>query len=99
MSNVVSPPDFVTIITNIAVFVTASGATLAAIWGTVRRIRSAIPEEKGKGEKVIGGAIMDTTTLLMWSESNRDVIDAIHQNTKEMMELRFAVTSLKDRLK
>ena len=97
MPNVASSPDFVTIITNIAVLVAAVGTTIAAIWGAVRKIKSALPEDKA--ERVIGGAIMDTTTLLMWSESNRDVADAMHQNTKEMMELRFAVTSLKDKLK
>lgn len=96
MSNV-SSPDLVTIITNVAVFVAAAGTTIAAIWGAVKKIKSALPDEKTG--KVIGGAIMETTTILMWSESNRDVVDALRDHQKEMMELRFAVTQLKDAMK
>jgi ribosomal protein L29 len=42
---------------------------------------------------------MDNTTMLMWSESNRDVAEALRETQKELMELRFAVTSLKDKIK
>jgi hypothetical protein len=61
---------------------------------------------------IIGGTIMETTTLLMWSESNRevaekagDVVDAINNNTaaikennRETAELRHQVERLRDKM-
>lgn len=101
MSNAVTSPDLVTIITNIAVFVAAAGTTIAAIWGAVKKIKTALPEQSStaSGVKALGATIMDNTTMLMWSESNRDVVDALRDHQKEMMELRFAVVQLKDAMK
>lgn len=104
MNNVVTSPDFVTIVTNVGVFLAAAGTVVVAIWSAAKKIKNAMPAEETT-HKVVGGMIMDTTTLLMWSESNRHVVDGLSDLQhgmgtleKEMTELRFAVTQLKDKL-
>lgn len=100
MSQVVSSPDFVSIATNAGVFLAAVGTVIAAIWSAVKKIKSVeVGSDAKTASKVIGGAIMDTTTLLMWQESNRDVAEALRDHQKEMMELRFAVIQLRDTMK
>ena len=99
MTNAVASLDLTTWITNAFVLIAAVGSTIAAIWGTVKKIKSGLPEEKGATSRVVGASIMDNHSILMWSESNRDVVDALRDHQKEMMELRFAVIQLKDAMK
>lgn len=94
-----SSPGFVTIVTNAGVFLAAMGTAAAAVWSAVKKIKTALPADQPTTGKVVSGMIMDNTTLLMWSESNRTVGDKIDDLTDEMKELRFAVTQLKDKLK
>ncbi len=42
-------------------------------------------------QRIVGGTIMETTTLLMWSESNRDAVEA-------MVALKAAICTLVDRI-
>lgn len=98
MSNIVSSPDFIAIITNVGVLLAAVGTVIAAIWSAVKKIKSVETDSKSAA-KVIGGAILDSTTLLMWSESNRDVAEALRDHQREMAELRFAVMQLRDTMR
>lgn len=91
--------DVTTIATNIGVGLGLAGAAIAAIWKAVKKIKEAMPSDDPTVQRVMSGMIMDNTTLLMWSESNRTVGDKIDDLTDEMKELRFAVTQLKDTLK
>lgn len=105
----VSPPDFVTLITNVGIFIATAGATVVAIYSAVKKVEEALPDDANNKTKVVGGMIVDHTSMLMWSESNRLVVDAIesHQNTmrdttdkvtKEIMELRFVMSQVRDKL-
>lgn len=97
MSQIVSSPDFVSIATNAGVFFAAVGTVIAAIWSAVKKIKTVETGADPKtASKVLGGAILDSTTILMWQESNRDVVEALRDHQKEVMELRFAVVQLKD---
>lgn len=97
MSQIVSSPDFVSIATNAGVFFAAVGTVIAAIWSAVKKIKTVETGADPKtASKVLGGAILDSTTILMWQESNRDVAEALRDHQKEVMELRFAVVQLKD---
>lgn len=106
MPSVPVSSDFVTIATNAGVFLAAVGTVIAAIWTAVKKIKSVSGDEsKLPGAKLMGGAILDNTTMVMWSESNRDVaeamrdgITALHAHRDEMKELRFAMIQLKDKL-
>lgn len=98
MSNIVSSPDFIAIVTNAGVFLAAVGTVIAAIWSAVKKIKSVDSDSKSTA-KVLGGAILDSTTLLMWSESNRDVAEALRDHQREMAELRFAVLQLRDTMR
>lgn len=100
MHQIVSSPDFITITTNVGVFLAALGTVVAAIWTAVKKIKTLTPsDDPASKAKFVGGSIMENHTLLMWSESNRDVIDALRDHQKEMMELRFAIVQLRDTLK
>lgn len=99
MSSIVASPDFITIVTNVGVFLAASGTVIAAIWSAVKKIKMLEDRSQMTTAKAVGGAIMDNTTMLMWSESNRDVTEALRDVHREMMELRFAVVQLKDTMK
>lgn len=94
MSNVATSPDFITVVTNVGVLLAAIGTVIAAIWQAVKKIKAQLPEETAT--KIVGGSIMDTTTMIMFVESNRELIQALRENTKEMMELRFATVQMKD---
>lgn len=96
MSNVATSPDFVTIATNVGVLFAALGTVVAAIWQTVKKIKEHLPEGDNPNTRVVGGSIMDTTTMIMFVESQRELMAVIREQTKETMELRFAVTQLKD---
>lgn len=97
MSNAATSPDFVTIVTNIGVLLAAVGTVVAAIWGAVKKIKTALPDDSSSSAtKIVGGSIMDTTTMMLFVESQREMMGAVRDNTREMMELRFAVVSLKD---
>lgn len=98
MQQVALSPDFITIVTNVGVFLAAAGTVIAAIWSAVKKIKTAMPDN-ATTNKVIGGMIMDHTTLLMWSESNKGVSESLDDLQKEMRELRFAVMQLKDAVK
>lgn len=98
MPHIVSSPDFITVATNVGVFLAALGTVIAAIWQAVKKIKTLTPDESSPA-KVLGGAIMDNHTMLLWSESNRAVVDALRDHQREMMELRFATLQLKDTLK
>lgn len=100
MHQVVSSPDFITITTNVGVFLAALGTVVAAIWTAVKKIKTVTPESTAQQtQKVIGGMILDHTTMLMWSESNKEVAEALRDLKDEMKETRFAMTQLKDALK
>jgi hypothetical protein len=92
-------PDFVTVVTNVSVFLAASGSVAVAIWGAVKKIKSAIPVDDTSGRATIaGGMLMDRTSMLMWSESNKAVVDELGDLRDEMRELRFVMTQLKDKM-
>lgn len=98
-TEIASSPDFVTIVTNVGVFLAAAGTVVAAIWQAVKKVRTALPADQPTTGRVMSGMIMDNTTLLMWSESNRTSAEAMGDLEKEVRELRFAVTQLKDKMK
>lgn len=97
MSQLAVSPDLVTVITNVGVFLAASGTVIAAIWQAVKKIKTVMPETPA-GSRVMSGMIMENQTLLMWSESNRSVVEKMSDLEKEIMELRFAMTQLREKL-
>lgn len=100
MSSIIVSPDFVTIVTNIGVFLAASGAVVAAIWSAAKKADIFEIGKKDKPvDRIVGGHLLDNTTLLLWSETNRGVIDALRDHQREMAELRFAILQLKEAVK
>lgn len=100
MSQIAVSPDFVTISTNIGVFLAAAGTVIAAIWSAVKKIKAVTPDPQAAGTNPVAcGPILDHTTILLWSESNKSVAEALDDLEREMRELRFAVAQLKDAVK
>lgn len=91
--------DLTSLATNVGVGLGLAGAALAGIWKSVKKIKEALPADDASPTKVVGGMIADHTTILMWTESNRTAGEAMGDLEKEVRELRFAVTQLKDKIK
>lgn len=97
MSNAVVSPDIITIATNIGVFVAAAGTVIVAIWQAAKKVKAALPAEQSS-TSVVGGMIVDHTAMLMWSETNRTVVDALREHEKELREFRFVMTRIMDKM-
>lgn len=95
---VVATPDFISIVTNGGVFIATAGAAIAAVWGAVKKIKSVMPET-ANATKVVGGVILDNGSIRAWTDSNKEAAESNRDLQKEIMELRFAVLSLKDKIK
>lgn len=92
-------PDFIAVVTNVGVFLAASGTVIAAIWSAAKKVKSVASDDSpSPHHKVVGGMLMDHASLIMWSESNRTVGDKVDDLADEMRELRFAIIQLKDKL-
>lgn len=86
-------PDVTTFAANVVVFLTAITAAVVGSLSAVKKIKESwLESNKGEPAKitamVAGTSIMESTTLLMWSESNRNVCEALDDMTKELRELR-----------
>lgn len=93
-----APFDFVAIATNVGVGIGFAVAAITAIRTALKKLKESLPAENPTTNKVVGGMILDHTSMMMWSESNRVVGEKLDDLTDEMKELRFAVTQLKDKI-
>lgn len=82
---------------NLAVLLAAVVAATVGSFTAIKSIKKSFLEifkedDKAKPDtKVASAMLMETYTLAMWSESNRDVVE-------QMKELRFEIRRLADRL-
>lgn len=89
-------PDTATFAANIVVFIAAIAAVVAGAWTAITQIKKAIlegvkpgtPASGGVETKIASAMLMETTTLMMWSESNRDVCESMTALREEIRELR-----------
>ena len=88
-------PDFTTIAANAVVFAAAIGAAAAGSLAAVKVIKNKWLElfdpkdnDRNGQARVTGGVILENTSMLMWSESMRDLREAIEENTREQRETR-----------
>lgn len=92
-----SPPDLATFGTNIAVFAVAVMATMGGIWQAIRKMRK--EDEKGPGTSAFhGGVIMENTTMLLLSESNKDVCKATESLKASNYALRDEMVELRHKM-
>lgn len=89
--------DTKTFAVNIGVLLTTLAAAAVGSLTAIKSIKKAFIEifkddDKTKPDtKVASAMLMETYTLAMWSESNRDVVE-------QMKELRFEIRRLADRM-
>lgn len=88
-------PDVTTFAANIVVFLAAIAAAVAGAMSAVKKIKESwLDSIKNEGSpvgskhQIAAASIIETTTLLMWSESNRDVCEGMHALRDEIKELR-----------
>jgi hypothetical protein len=81
MGGSVSSLDWGAIGANVGIFIGASTALYAGIKSGLKKIAKGEIEVTPAGDKkaVAAATLIETTTLLMWSESNRDVVAAINK--------------------
>jgi len=90
-------PDLTSIATNLGIFSLFIGAAVTGIWKALKNLRS----EEGSpeaGHRVASAALVETTTIVMWSETNRDVTQALHRLCDQMTELTHQVERLRDKM-
>lgn len=81
-------------------------ALVTAFAGIRKALRDLKKDERGSShltkdpsvERLVGGTILETTTLLMWSESNRDVGEAVRGLT-DMVRMMCERIDIVDELK
>lgn len=97
-----SLPDVTSFAANAVVFLAALAAVVAGAWKAIREVKKAIIEgvkEDGTGtSKVAGAVLLETTTMLMWSESNRDVCECIGHLREDIRTLTYQIERLRDKL-
>lgn len=88
-------PDVTTFAANIVVFLAAIAAAVAGAMSAVKKIKESWLETMKNGDaplpgkhQVAAASIIETTTLLMWSESNREACECMRTLADEMRELR-----------
>lgn len=88
-------PDVTTFAANIVVFLAAIAAAVAGAMSAVKKIKESWLDSVKDGgtplpgkHQIAAASIIETTTLLMWSESNRDVCECMHKLADEIKELR-----------
>lgn len=103
-------PGVSDLITNLGVFSLALTATVAGIYRAVRMVRKedaikvAAPVESPI--RIAGATILENTTILLWSESNRGVaesnkgvVEKMDDLEREVVELRHAISRLTDTMR
>lgn len=88
-----SLPDVTTFAANFVVFLAALAAVIIGAWKAVQQVRKAVSDtsvdgKDGTSSRVASAVILETTTMLMWSESNRDVCECIQGLKEEITALR-----------
>jgi hypothetical protein len=87
-------PDVTTFAANVVVFLAAIAAAVAGAMSAVKKIKESWIEtlkstdKTGSSHTVASASIIETTTLLMWSESNRDVCECMQALKVEITALR-----------
>lgn len=88
-------PDVSTFAANIVVFLAAVAAAVAGAMSAVKKIKESWLDSVRDTDspapvkhQIAAATIVETTTLLMWSESNRDVCDRMRTLADEIKELR-----------
>lgn len=104
MSGAASTPDLASIATNLGVFTLAIMATVAGIYNALKKIKAGQPGPTD-ASRLQAGVIVESTSMLMWSESNRDVVESNESVVRsnyavrdEMKELRHQIERLRDGL-
>lgn len=88
-------PDVTTFAANVVVFLAAIAAAVAGAMSAVKKIKESWLEAMKSGgdplpgrHQVAAASLIETNTLLMWSESNRSVCESVETLCKEITALR-----------
>jgi uncharacterized membrane protein len=96
-------PDVTTFAANVVVFLAAIGATVAGALSAVKVIKKSwletVKEDDKPKQSIASATLVESTTMLMWSESNRAVSEELSDVKDELKELRFVIVRLTDTIK
>jgi hypothetical protein len=94
--------DWTAIGTNLGVFSLALSATIGGIYQGIKKLKkgdldlSTVDIKKAPAAPMI---LLETTSMLMWSESNRNVAEAVKDLNDDVVELRHGVQRLTEELR
>jgi hypothetical protein len=113
MSNVTqvasSIPDVTTFAANAVVFLAAVAAVVAGAWKAVQEVKKSVTatakEDGTQQTKIASAVLMETTSMQMLTESNRDVeasnrhlCDCLISHGEKMIALAHQIERLRDRM-
>jgi gas vesicle protein len=94
----VSSLDWSSIGANIGVFLGAASALFIGIKSGLKKIAKGEIEPAPTATKkaVAAATLIETTSLLMWSESNRDVVDALNRVERTLTSMMERIDIIDD---
>lgn len=113
MSNVTqavsSIPDVTTFAANTVVFLAAIAAVVAGAWKATQEVKKSVlanaKEEGNTQTKVASAVLVETTTMMMWTESNKEVSDKVDHlceclqaHGEKMLHLAHQIERLRDKM-
>lgn len=78
--------DLTTVAANLGIFVTFVAVTVAGIYAGIKKVREGSADKTN--QSVVAATILENQTLINWSSSNKDVVEALYALRNEMREHR-----------
>ncbi len=96
MVPVISSLDWGTIGANVGAFLGAATALFIGIKSGLKKISKGEVTPESSRTQIAGATLIETTSLLMWSESNRDVVEALNRMTAVLTNVMDRVEIVDD---
>jgi hypothetical protein len=83
----------------VATAVVGIGGFVAAVWAGIRNgLNKTKSNDPDGGAKIVGGVLMDNTSMLMLSEAVKDNTEAVYRLRDDVRENSHQVERLRDKL-
>ena len=92
-----SSPDIIAVITNLGIFSLAVAAAIGGIWKGFKNIQ-AEANKPAAGDKVAQAVLIETATIILWSEATRDNTEATYRLRDDIRVLAHQLERLRDKL-
>ncbi len=96
VGQVASSVDWSTLGTNVGVFFAAASALFVGIRQGLKKISKGEIAPSQEKKQIAGATLIETTSLLMWSESNRDVVEALNRTVSSLEAMMDRIDTIEE---